>query len=150
MDWPYSQSDPILIHRVFRLAKWLEVGEQDIRLVDDFWHDFVCKGVRYRVLAEDELIDELLKVHRRLKGFMPDFLVQYMHLPAARELMLAALKAEKSEAAYDVHGLILSRQEKDMDSKIRQGLVEAASAMCEPDDEERPGRFFIYALSRRG
>ncbi|HEY3295167.1 MAG TPA: hypothetical protein VGL38_06995 [bacterium] len=124
----------------------LEVREEEIDVVDDVRHVLSHKGIKYCVLAEDELEDILLRYHKRLNGLMPDFMVQYMHLPAARKRILEALRVQEKPADVDAERILLCTYERNLDDMIRNGLVDAAHDMAAPDDEERPGRFFIYAL----
>jgi hypothetical protein len=138
--------DPLYLHRLLRLADQLEVDEDSITQVDDDETIFYCDGRKYRVIAEIELTEELLKIMPADKNeFDIKLLVEYLHLPSARACIMSMLQPGY-EPISEVAALeLLDDEEREIDDYFRDSAARTWSPMLD-EEEERPGRFLIYEL----
>jgi hypothetical protein len=141
--------DPLYIHRIFRLAEYLEVEEDDLTLVDESEYVFSHDGDLFRVLAEDELENILRKKLPRGHRIDPRVLVEYMQLPSAQRIILEILQPDEQPRLFDEEAerVLLSEEERQLDDLIRSGASADQITMPTEDElEERSGRFFIYQV----
>ena len=150
-----SEGDDFLIlHRISRLADFLEIDEDRILSLDEDQHLFGAGHAVYRVLAEDEL-QELLTAHRLLDERLSSrFLTEKMYLPVVRRRILKTLDAERDNPVCDADAIFLSVEDRILNSVLRDGRIDPNLPGLEDEEdplddemaEERSARFFIYQV----
>jgi hypothetical protein len=146
--------DFLIMHRLFRLAAFLEIDEERILSLDEDQHLFGAGHAVYRVLAEDELKDILTARRLPDERLSSRFLVEKMYLPVVRRRILKTLDAERDNPVCDADEVLLTVEDRILNGILRDGkinpdypdLSDEEDELADEMREERSARFFIYRV----